>query len=126
MSLAIHHDSQARQFEAELSGQRAVLAYRLDNAVMSIEHIAVPAPIDGQGVAAALMEAALAQARARGWQVDPVCPYARDIMRQHPGYAELLRNSIPASEHAAPEGAASMKFCPPRLNWCMGQGARSA
>ncbi len=82
MGPVIAHNEAAQEFSAELSGCRAVLQYRQANGFMSIVHTRVPLEIRNRGVAAQLMRAALAAARAHGWQVEPACSYARAFMQQ--------------------------------------------
>src|SRR5277367_3988729 len=65
----VSHDQQASQFTTEVDGYRAELDYTLAGTVMTIAHTRVPQAIGGRGVAADLMRAALAEARAAGWSV---------------------------------------------------------
>ena len=86
----VHHDTQAREFSAEIEGHRAELQYRLREGVMTIVHTGVPDEIGGRGVAAELMRTALEAARANGWEVVPACAYAEVFMRRHREYQDLL------------------------------------
>jgi predicted GNAT family acetyltransferase len=58
---------------------------------MDIYHVFVPPELRGRGVAAALVEKALAHARAQRMLVVPTCPYVAQYLRQHPEHADLLR-----------------------------------
>ena len=58
--------------------------------VMNIVHTEVPTQAEGRGVAAALVRAALAHARAEGLRVRPSCSYVRVYMRRHPDTQDLL------------------------------------
>jgi uncharacterized protein len=89
-SLVIEHLPQAGRFQAVVDGHRCVCDYRLDGAVMHIHHTEVAPSLEGRGIAAALVQAALAHARAAGWKVNPLCSYVRSYMRRHPETAELL------------------------------------
>ena len=84
------HDREARRFASTLEGVQAHLEYVLGDGVVSIVHTIVPPAIGGRGIAGALVEAAVEFARDNGWKVDPACSYARDWMRRHPQYADLL------------------------------------
>ncbi|MGH8154449.1 MAG: GNAT family N-acetyltransferase [Rhodanobacteraceae bacterium] len=86
----IVHDADVHQFRIDAEGHRGVLDYRLRDGVMTITHTAVPPPIGGHGVAAALTRAALDTARREGWRVVPVCSYAAAYLRRHPQFADLL------------------------------------
>ena len=89
-ALTVTHDRAAQRFEADVEGGRCVADYRLLGKVMHIVHTEVPAALQGQGLAAALVQAVLDQARALGWQVRPVCSYVAAYMRRHPETQDLL------------------------------------
>jgi len=114
--VVVNHDPRAHQFTAELDGQRSVLNYTLADGVMTITHTGVPQPIGGRGVAAELMRAALSEAKAQGWLVNPSCSYAAAYMRRHhPDAAdkqhvddlldEALEESFPASDSSSVGGS---------------------
>ena len=84
----IRHDPSARQFAADIDGNRAHLDYTLADGVMTITHTRVPPAIGGRGIAGELMAAALDAARTAGWRVEPACSYAKAYMAKHaPGGA---------------------------------------
>jgi predicted GNAT family acetyltransferase len=89
MSTDITHDRAARRFETTVEGALCELAYQLDDRVMTITHTGVPARVGGRGLAAALVEKALATARSEGWKVVPACSYAEVWMRRHPDFDDL-------------------------------------
>ena len=107
----ISHDPSAHRFTTEIDGSRAQLDYSLADEVMTITHTRVPPAIGGRGVAAELMGAALAAARAAGWTVNPACSYAAAYMAKHAQDAdkqhvdelldEALEESFPASDPPA-------------------------
>ena len=86
----IQHDATAMRFHANVDGGEAECIYRLAGSLMNIVHTEVPPQAEGQGVAAALVRAALAQARAMGWRVRPSCSYVGSYMRRHPETQDLL------------------------------------
>jgi len=90
MSLSIAHDAPSACFWADVDGGRAECVYRLAGGVMNIVHTEVPPQAEGRGIAAALVRAALAHARAEGLRVRPSCSYVRVYMRRHPDTQELL------------------------------------
>lgn len=89
----IQHDERAHRFQTVVDGQRCVLVYSLGGpggTVMTIDHTGVPAAVGGRGIAAALVEAAFALARQRGWKVEPACSYSAVWAQRHPDVADLL------------------------------------
>jgi predicted GNAT family acetyltransferase len=109
----IEHDPAAHRFSTVVDGERAVLDYRLDGNTMTITHTGVPRPIGGRGIAAELVQSALAAARGQGWTVVAACSYAADYMAKHPHECaelrqhesdlldEALEESFPASDPPA-------------------------
>jgi uncharacterized protein len=89
-ALEIHHDSSAQRFHAHVDGDAAECVYRLGGGLMNIVHTEVPPQAEGRGIAAALVCAALAHARAQGWRVRPSCSYVASYMRRHPETQDLL------------------------------------
>ena len=94
MSNGLHivHDAATSRFEAAVTGGMAECAYRLHGGVMNIVHTEVPPASEGRGIAAALVQAALAHARAQGLRVRPSCSYVRAYMRRHPETLDLLEH----------------------------------
>ncbi|PPT77243.1 GNAT family N-acetyltransferase [Xanthomonas arboricola pv. populi] len=84
------HDSTQQHFSVDTDGQRAELAYRLEGERMTITHTHVPDAIGGRGIAAVLVEAALAYARRQGYKVVPACSYAQAYIRRHQQFQDLL------------------------------------
>lgn len=68
----------------------AVCAYRRQGDTLVLHHTEVPPALQGQGIAAVLVHAALDWARAERLQVRPVCSYVAAYMRRHPDTLDLL------------------------------------
>jgi predicted GNAT family acetyltransferase len=90
MSITVMHDAKAGRFHAHVDGQTCELDYALQDGVMSILHTVVPAAVGGRGIAAELVRAALAYAKAQAWKVIPRCSYAAAYIQRHHEYADLL------------------------------------
>ena len=86
----IVHDEGRQCFESVVDGRRCVCAYRLHGDTMVFTHTEVPPALQGRGIAAALVAAALAHARERGLRVRPLCSYVAVYMRRHPETLDLL------------------------------------
>ena len=58
--------------------------------VISANHTGVPESMGGHGVAKALLNFMLDDARANGFRIVPVCPFVRAQYAKHPQWAELF------------------------------------
>ena len=90
MNLPITHNAAASRFETIVDGHLCVADYQLDDGVMTMTHTLVPPALEGRGIAAALVAAALAHARASGLRVRPACNYAARSMQRHRETLDLL------------------------------------
>lgn len=86
----IAHNVGLHRFETLVEGKLARCDYRLDGETMRLVHTEVPPALEGRGIAAKLVAAALAHAREQGLSVIPACSYVRTYMRRHPETAGLL------------------------------------
>ncbi|HNT40051.1 MAG TPA: GNAT family N-acetyltransferase [Rubrivivax sp.] len=89
-AVAIDHRVEASRFEAAYPEGVAVCVYRREGDVVLITHTEVPSALEGRGIAAALVQAALDWARAQGLRVRPLCSYVVAYMRRHPQTQDLL------------------------------------
>ncbi|RYB94095.1 N-acetyltransferase [Nocardioides oleivorans] len=74
--------------DGELVG---LIAYHLEGDVITLIHTEVLPAFSGQGHASTLARGALDDARARGLEVVPSCPYVAAYITKHPEYADLVR-----------------------------------
>lgn len=88
--LHVKHNEGAQQFETAVDGHTALLAYRRSPGLITMHHTEVPPPIEAQGVAAKLTQAALEYARAHELHVVPACSYVAAYIRKHPEYQDLV------------------------------------
>ena len=54
------------------------------------DHTIVPPEIGGRGVAAALVDALVADAQSEGFKIVPACSYVEAQFRRHPEWSNLL------------------------------------
>lgn len=85
----VTHNPGSSRFEATIEGLLCVADYELHQGVMSMTHTVVPQALEGRGIAAALVSAALTWARAQGYKVNPACSYVRVYMKRHPETQDL-------------------------------------
>ena len=85
----VRHNEALQRFECTLDGHVNVADYVLSNGTLVMTHTAVHPSLQGRGVAAALVERALAFARVEGLKVDPVCSYVQGYLQRHPEHHTL-------------------------------------
>ena len=70
--------------ESELS-----FAFRADGALVA-HHTGVAPELEGRGIAAALVNHAVAYAREHGLKIEPRCSYVAAAFRRHPAWSDVL------------------------------------
>ena len=90
MEYGVTHNQARNRFEVTVEGNLAYAAYRMSGEVMHIDHTYVPSPVEGRGVGAALVKAALDYAREHGLRVAPDCFFVGIYIDRHPDYRDLL------------------------------------
>ena len=86
----IVHNAAEQRFEARIERWLCRCDYRLQEGVMLLVHTEVPPALEGRGIAAQLVRAALDHAVRQRLKVQPRCSYVRVYMRRHPETASLL------------------------------------
>ena len=90
---------QASRYELWLGTTRAgFLQYRAKPGTFLLIHTQIDAAFAGQGLGERLVAGALADLRARGLKLVPLCPFVRAYLRRHPDQAVLV-----AGDPAAPQ-----------------------
>lgn len=90
MEPVVVHRPEMQAFVTTAAATTAVCAYRRQGDTLVLHHTEVPPALQGQGIAAVLVKAALDWARAERLQVRPVCSYVAAYMRRHPDTQDLL------------------------------------
>ena len=71
-------------------GYEAEMTFHKDaNGTITIDHTLVPPEYEGRGIAARLVNRAIADAREQGFKIIPVCSYVVAQFRRHPEWADL-------------------------------------
>lgn len=86
----VQHNPAASRFELTVDGLLCEASYVMAGPVMVMNHTGVPRALEGRGLAARLVAAALAHAREQGLRVRPSCSYVALYMRRHPDTLDLL------------------------------------
>lgn len=85
-----------RRYEARVAdlGEEAELELsRVSGALMIAAHTGVPEAMAGRGVGMALVDRLIADARAEGFRIIPLCPFVKAQFGRHPEWADVLNGS---------------------------------
>jgi predicted GNAT family acetyltransferase len=78
------------RYEGHLDGRlTTVVDVRRQGDVVVVTHTGTEPAFRGQGLAGRTTEQVLADVRARGLKVEPVCPFTLDYFQHHPEVADL-------------------------------------
>ncbi|MCI0518509.1 MAG: N-acetyltransferase [Woeseiaceae bacterium] len=66
---------------------------KLGSKTVIADHTGVPETLRGQGIAKALVDRLVADARAEGFKIVPLCPYIRARLPRHPEWADVLQTN---------------------------------
>lgn len=88
----IENDGKGRYVIAGPGGAEAELTFSKVGATqIIIDHTGVPDEFRGQGTGLRLVERAVADARAAGKTIIPLCPFAAAQFRRHTEWADVLK-----------------------------------
>ena len=79
------------RYVLRLDGHEAELTYsRAGEGTIIIDHTGVPDGLRGRGAGRTLVARAVADARAEGRRVVPLCPFARALIARTPAWHDVL------------------------------------
>lgn len=84
MEYIINHQPERHMFTTEVEGYTAYVEYRLQNGSLDIIHTIVPPPLEGRGIAAALVKRAYEYAVEQKLKPEATCSYAVRWLERHP------------------------------------------
>ncbi|MDD2425938.1 MAG: GNAT family N-acetyltransferase [Bacteroidales bacterium] len=84
-------DKKSMRFLLTLDNHTGYVEYRVHETYLDLYHTYVPEGIEGRGVAASMVRAALKFAKENNLKIKPTCPYVkRFIERESALYSDLL------------------------------------
>jgi predicted GNAT family acetyltransferase len=91
IAITRHDGVNGGEYRAAVSGSDDIgrLTYQRRGTTLVADHTLVPPAIGGKGVAAKLVEALVADARADGTKIVPQCSYVEAAFRRHPEWKDL-------------------------------------
>ena len=91
LETTVSDNPERSRYETTVDDEMAVLEYRrMGDTLIALNHTGVPPAIEGHGVAAALAQFALDDAREHSIEVLPFCPYVAAFIRRHPEYRSVV------------------------------------
>jgi predicted GNAT family acetyltransferase len=78
------------KFEITVNGEIAFIDYLQRGDAYLLVHTEVPEALQGQGVAAALVEKTFKYLEANGFKMRPYCEYVQAYLNRHPEWNRLL------------------------------------
>tara|TARA_R100001126_G_C4844570_1_gene158752 strand:+ start:312 stop:605 length:294 start_codon:yes stop_codon:yes gene_type:complete len=64
---------------------------RASPTLVIVDHTGVPDSLRGKGVGSALVERVVADARAEGFRIVPLCPFFKAQAMRHPDWADVVQ-----------------------------------
>jgi len=94
-AVQISHEDQGRnrRFVARadgVDGEGELVLTVLSDTLVRADHTFVPDTMRGMGVALAMVQALIADARAKAYRIVPQCPYVRAQAQKHPEWADVI------------------------------------
>jgi uncharacterized protein len=96
--VAVTDATERNRFIATVDGGRAgFIVYRLRPGLLALIHTEVDERFEGRGIGGRLARFALEQAREKGLEVLPFCPFVNEWMRRHPDFNDLVPTAYRAN-----------------------------
>lgn len=86
----INHCTETKRFEITIDEYTAYVAYESFAGGIDITHTLVPKPLEGKGLASALVKHVLEYAGELNLKVRPTCPFVKIYIERHPQYRSLI------------------------------------
>ena len=94
VTVEVHDNPDEQRYEATVDGALAgFTAYRLQPGLIAFTHTQVEEAFEGEGVGSTLIREALEDARRRGLEVLPYCPFVRSFIAEHREFVDLVPGS---------------------------------
>ena len=87
--LAIKNNPDESRFEAQIGEHLAMAEYNIAGNNIIFTHTEVPPALEGYGVGSKIAHYALEWAKNEGYKVQPLCPFIRHYVEEHPEYQAI-------------------------------------
>ena len=86
----IRNNIEEKRYELPVDDQVAVVTYTLTPPNLMITETLVPESLEGRGLASRLAKHVIADAKAHGLSILPVCPFFSAYLQKHPEEADTV------------------------------------
>jgi hypothetical protein len=94
VAVQVHDNPDERRYEAVVDGELAgFTAYRTQPGLIAFVHTEVKDAFERHGIASILIREALDDARRRGLEVLPFCPFVNSFIAEHREFVDLVPRS---------------------------------
>lgn len=91
VDIRFEHDGSKGRYVLEINGVEAELTVSIASAALWIaDHTGVPDTLRGTGAGARLVERLVADARAQGHKIMPLCPFVNAQRKRRPDWADVF------------------------------------
>lgn len=84
-----HHGRYVAHIDGKHEEAELTFTWRGEH-LLSADHTGAPESLRGTGVALALVERLVADARSQGFRIIPLCPYVRHQYESHPEWQDVM------------------------------------
>lgn len=89
--IEIADEADKKRYEIRADGEPAgFVTYRLKAGLIELVHTEIDEEVEGHGLGGRLIAFALDDARERGLEVLPTCPFVNDYVQRHRQYVDLV------------------------------------
>ena len=89
-NIPVHLNKEKHRFEMNIDGEYAIINYRQTGNVVNLIHTEVAEPLEGQGVAATLVEKTLQYLEEHHLKIVPSCSYVQHYLQEHPEWNKIV------------------------------------
>jgi predicted GNAT family acetyltransferase len=94
VAVEVHDNPDEHRYEAVADGELAgFAAYRTQPGLIAFVHTEVKDAFEGHGIGSILIREALEDARGRGFEVLPFCPFVNSFIAEHREFVDLVPGS---------------------------------
>lgn len=94
MTATVTHNVEKSRYDIETDGELAGFAeYHERDGIAAFLHTEISPDFGGRGLATQLIRESLDDARAKGWKIEPFCPFVRAFIQKNKDYRDLVNES---------------------------------